>query len=252
MRFVLATLLLSLAGCTGTEEAAPVAPGGEAPVAPPAEGAPAGTPEGDAAATPTPGGDPAAAPPPGGEPTGLPGTPAEPAGFASLIAGGKSVTLSGTVKGQTVAQVEFAHLVERQGQKVPEVVEVVKITDGKFSVQVPATYEPGIFVSAVVDKKGDGPSPDDLTGGNTKPVKLAGKDETIEITVATGNAWMKDLPWTDPTAPDPGGREAPGGGAMGVGPAGPPPAGGRTPPPPPEGGTPAAPPSGATPPSAPN
>ncbi len=234
MRIALAALLLPLAGCPEAKDPAPPAAGGDVAAPPAGEPAPA-PPAGDGATTPPPGGDAAA----------LSSTPAVPAGFASLIGSGKTVTLSGTVKGQTAAQVDFTHLVERYGKQLPEVIDTVKVTDGTFSVSVPATYDKGIYVSAVVDKKGDGPSDDDLSGGSAKPIKLAGKDEKIEITVGSGDAWMKDLPWYDPSAPAVGPKDA--GGSLGVGPSGPPPEGGGTPPAVPEG----APPVGGAAPAAP-
>jgi hypothetical protein len=136
--------------------------------------------------------------------------------FASIIGDGPTVTISGTVKGAKVAQVDFTIAKEMDGHKMPELLQVVKVTDGTFSVKAPANYDQPIYISAVSDTNGDGLNPDDPSGCAAEPVKLAGKDVKLEISISADSSWVKKMPWysADMAPPQPvgaGGAAAPGG-----------------------------------------
>lgn len=156
-----------------------------------------------------------------------PGEAFKPVGFASLIVDGKSVVIHGKLVGAKTAQVDFTAIKEVEGSATPEVIEIVNVTDGTFTVTAPATYEREIYVSAVAVKGTAGPTPDDPGGAAKDPIKLAGQDVNVEITLSTDPDWMKKLPWYRegaPTPPDPSALE--GGGAGN--PAVPPPPGAST------------------------
>lgn len=187
MRALLVTLLtVSLAGCPAPEEEAPApGPPPAAEAAPVAEAPPAA---------------PTDAPPP------APGTPVEPAltdgpvapvkppGLASLIQGGKSVSITGTLKGATTAHVDIA-AAATSGEPHPDVLEVIDVTNGTFTVKAPATYARDLYITAVVSS--GAPSPTD-PGGMVGPITLAGKDVAVDITVSKDDAWRKKLPWYPP------------------------------------------------------
>jgi hypothetical protein len=130
--------------------------------------------------------------------------------LAALAEGGATVKIRGTLKGGTKAQVDFTAVTETNGQKVPEILQIVQVTDGTFEVEAPATYDREIWVSASVDEKGDGITPDDPGGLAEKPVKLAGKDVTVEIKI--GKEWATKLPWS--MGEPPAGGMPPGGAAV--------------------------------------
>lgn len=203
MTLVLPLLLSTLAGCPETPEDA--VSGMQA--APPPNAAPATPVEGGEGGM---GGDPAAG---GGIPAapsaGLaePGTPPAPAssvvpGFASLITDGKSITLSGTLKGAKKAQIDFVMVNDQGGVMSPSVVEIAQTTDGTFSVKAPASLSKPLYVIVNVDKAGDGPSPGDAIAF-TEVSKIEGKDITLSID-ATGTTGIESkLPWAGQAPPAP-------------------------------------------------
>ncbi|MES2644144.1 MAG: hypothetical protein V4850_31955 [Myxococcota bacterium] len=214
-------VLLPLAGCPQ-----PADPG--APVGPAPDGAlPPGAPGPDGG---VPGGAPGPAVeggPPAGAVTGVPDNFAAP-GLASFITDGKSVTLSGTVVGAKEVQIDVTAVREVDGQPTPEVLEIVRTTDGTFSIKAPATFDRTLYVSAiaVTDKQ---PSPSD-PGGVAAPVKLEGKDVKVEIVVGKDPAYARSLPWWREPGDD---MAPPSGGTPGGTPGGPPiaaPADGAAPP----------------------
>ncbi|MFZ5477192.1 MAG: hypothetical protein ACOZNI_10495, partial [Myxococcota bacterium] len=170
----------------------------------------------------------ASAPPPSETAPPTAPTPPVPPGLASLIADGKTVTIKGTVKGAKKAQVDFTQVKEQDGQKLPDVIEVIQITDGTFTVTAPATYDKDIWITAVVDSKGDGPTEDDWSGVAPAPVRLAGKDVIVEIPVGASNEWLKKMPWYQADIAKLGPKPPPKEGELPVG---------ATPPPAPAGGT---------------
>jgi hypothetical protein len=148
-----------------------------------------------------PAGGPAAGGPPEGAAAGTAGGAGgafAPPGFASLVKDGKTITISGVVTNATKAQVDFTIAKKERGQYMPFVVEVVQVTDGKFSVTAPATYDEPFYVSAVVDAKGDGPTPDDKGGMLAEPLKLEGKDVNITLAISDKEDWEDKVPWTRP------------------------------------------------------
>ncbi len=206
MRLLPALVLpVLLAGCPEPVE--------ELPATAPPVGVP-GTPGPDGgAAPPPPEGAPADGTAPAAGPVGAaPTVPSDVTSrtLAALANGGPTVKIRGALKGATTAQVDFTAVGDQGGQKVPEILQIVQVTDGKFEVDAPATYEREIWVSATHDAKGDGITPDDPGGLAQAPVKLAGKDVTVEIEVGSSGAWMEKVPWANAGPP----------------PAGPPPAGG--------------------------
>lgn len=182
MRAVILTLVL--VGCGGGEnkqpEAAPTAP--PAPVAADAPTAPAPT------ATPAPAPD-AAAPAPGPD-----GGPGNAPGLASLIKGGKSIAVSGTIKGATKAFVDFAEVKEVDGAKVPSLIQQVAVTDGTFKVDAPANFAGELYLIATVDADGNGPSPNDQMA--VKALKLGAEPVTLELTPVDAAVATKGLPWS--------------------------------------------------------
>lgn len=200
MRAVLLTL--ALVGCGGGEtrqpEAAPPAP--TASTAPVATDAPAAAP----VAAPTP--DAAAAP------AAPPASPAGAPGLASLVKDGKTVAVSGTIKGATKAFVDFAEVKEIDGQKAPSLIQQVAVTDGSFKVDAPANYAGDIYLIATIDTDGNGPSPNDQMA--VKLLKLGAEPVTLELTPVDAAAATKSLPWAMGAGaappPNPGAAVAPG------------------------------------------
>lgn len=227
-------LLWIVTGCSSPEGGAPTSPSAPPPegAAAPAGalvGAPPGAPGGGGAPGQAPAPD-ASAPPPGGTPT----APLAPPGFASLITDGKTITIRGTVTPASAVQVDFARVKMVDGKAQPEALDQVKATGGKFEVKAPATLDGEIWVTAMTaDAK-----PGEAKGGMAAaPIKLAGKDVSVEIKLESGIDWMKKTPWYEdrgaPTPqPPPDGPGAPGA-AGGPAPAG---AAGAAPPGGPAGG----------------
>ncbi len=203
---VLSFTLLALPGCPQPEDplAADAAQNGGA-----TPGSPGNPPQAN------PDGSTNPAPPDGSTPGA--GAPFKPAGFASLITDGKTVTITGKLIGAQTAQIDFTAIKEVEGTATPEVIEIVNATDGTFTVTAPATYDREIYVTAVSTQADKGPSPEDPGGMAAAPIKLAGVDVTVEVTVSKDPDWMKKLPWYRegaPLPPDAGALE--GGGAGGV------------------------------------
>lgn len=240
-------LLMLLIACPTDEAAGPGAPTDGAPAGPPPEGPPPGgeMPTGaDPAAAGAPG-TPGEAPPEGTPtdattpPDGAPVPPNDPnampkpPGLASLVKDGKTVKITGKLIGATKGQVDVQTVREDGKTTEPVLLEIIKVTDGTFSVEAPATFDRPIYITALV-QAGAAPSPSDL-GGAAEPIKLAGKDVAVEITVGKDLAWLKKLPWGDtamkpigdapkPGAPPTGEAPAAGGAAPAAGgatPAGP-------------------------------
>jgi hypothetical protein len=243
-------LLASFLGCGGEDPttaappagapppAAPGDPAAQTPAPAPADGT---APPADGAAPP---GDAAAAPPAEGG-----GQVGNATGFDDLVKTGKSITVSGTIKGGDNAIIDFAEARESAGGTQPFLMEQVKTKDGTFKIKAPAGYANPIYVMATIDSDGNGPSPNDPVAVAPKPLKLGSEDVSLELTVSTPKEVAKYLPWGQAAlgAPPPAaGAKADGSGA----PAGAPPAGGA---PAAGGAAPAdgAPPAGGAPPAAP-
>ena len=213
--FVLLAILASspLLGCPQPSDT--VATEGAPPPGSPPPGDPGAPPPGDAGAMPP--GDPGAAPadaaavaptegnaPPadGPQPGGPPSAPFKPAGLASLIKDGKSVTLSGTITGLKVAQLDITAVKTVDGQVVPEVLEIVRVTDGTFSVKAPATFDRDLYVSVMTPPtEGKLPGEDEIGGGYSKAIKLNGADVKVDIVFKKDRDWAKGLPWFREGAP---------------------------------------------------
>lgn len=196
MRALLVGLvLLPLLGCP--QPADPGAPVGPAPDGAQPPGAPG--PEGGVPGAPGPAVEGGAPAPATGAASGGPNAFSAP-GLASFITDGKSVTLSGTIVGAKEAQVDVTAVKEVDGQPTPEVLEIVRTTDGTFSIKAPATFDRTLYVTAVAvtDKA---PSPTD-PGGVAAPVKLEGKDVKVEIVMGKDQAYAKGLPWWREPADD--------------------------------------------------
>ncbi|MFH1467219.1 MAG: hypothetical protein ABIO70_22735 [Pseudomonadota bacterium] len=224
---ILITSLLSLALAAGCPSP-PAQEPGEQPLQ--AGGAPAE----DPAAAPGEPGDPSAAPVPQvvpidpSAPPPAPGDgPARPLSFTDLITqgGGQTVTISGDVHGATKGQINFVAVVEREGQKYPEHLQESPFQDGHYSVEAPAHCEHPIVITAVVLSDDRRPGPDEPSGSCAKPVTLAGKDITCDITIGEHDdpsEFYPAVPVHDPSAH--GGGQAPGGVPTGGEPPAPPPA----------------------------
>ena len=172
------------AGGPPADGTVPPADGTAPPVdgmAPPVDGAPVG---GEAAG---------GGPPMGDAGAGGPGQ--QQHSFDTIIAGGATVTISGTITGSATAQVDFTVAKTVDGHKMAEVLHVAQAADGKFSVKAPAKYADAIYVSAGVDLTGDGPTKDALGGAADAPITLAGKDVSVAITVSKSADWNKKMPW---------------------------------------------------------
>lgn len=210
-------LVLNLAGCP-VEEGTPVpdgaaqpgqpVPGGPPPVGTPgAEGGPppggegGPPPGGEAGAEGVPAGE-GAPPPEGGAAPGPfvpePGAggvtpPAPPVGLSSLVKDGKTITITGKLVGATEAQVDVQTVRADGAKSSPELLEIIKVTDGTFSIKAPATYDRPLYLTAQVHGP-DGSKPSELAGA-ADPIKLEGKDISVEIKLTTGPEWLKKLPW---------------------------------------------------------
>jgi len=166
-------------GCPTPPEPTTAGVGGE----PPAPGEP-GAQGGVGGAPVTPGGlagaEGGVAPPP------VPGE-----GFAKLIAAGQeTVTIHGSLQGQTEAIVDF--VVDGEGSG-PQVIHTELVEGGAFELTAPATYEHEIYVAALIDAEGDGPSPDDQEGFGLKPFRLDGSDVTLVVTFDERPGWADDI-----------------------------------------------------------
>jgi hypothetical protein len=200
----------------------------------PAQSGEAGAPGGPSAATPSPPGAPggpdagSTAPPPGGgndgAEIGAPSPPKAPVGFASLIKGGKSVTISGKISGAKSVQIDFTATSTINGEIAPDIIQIETSPDGKFSVQAPATYDRDIYIVALAPATAGKPGPDD-PGGVYGPIKLEGKNVSVEMTLSKDAEWRKEMPWY---RPGDGGPAEPPSAAPEGGEAGPPPTGAPT------------------------
>jgi hypothetical protein len=150
-------------------------------------------------------------PPTAGSPGGGPVGASAPPGFASLIKDGKTITIKGVITNATRAQVDFTLAKKDHDRVTPSVVEVIKTTDGTFSVTAPASYPDPFYVSAMVDAKGDGPTPDDEGTMLPEPIVLAGKDIDLTLEIGANKDWETKVPWTRPSGSAAGGQGTPGG-----------------------------------------
>lgn len=234
--------LLLLIGCPEEPTSAPLTPGG------PGEGAPPGgqggpppaegtTPPAEGTAPPAEGGSAAPADP---STLGM-SAPTPPAGLASLIKDGKKVTIHGKLVGAKAAQVDIQTTRESGPGTEPELLEIIKVTDGTFTVEAPATFNRPLYITAM-EFDGKEPLRDGLAGASAA-VKLEGKDVNVEIKLSKGPDWIKKLPWGDSARRPAGEAPAPPPDGQGGAPGTPPPGGAPGGPPP--GGAPGAPPSGA-------
>ncbi len=208
-------------------------------------------------------GAPGGGPPPAGPGAGEPGAPAagqpagegapadganapegervEPATDLSSIITGKTIKLTGKIEGADTVQISVL-APGPTPQDMPAFLAMLSVTDGKFKLELPETYDKALYFTAVSDVTGDGPSDDDLSGVSD-PVKPAGKDLAITIKLSKDKSWTKKMPWQAPdqadmgAAPPPGptnppkeGEAAPAGEAPGAPPAGAPAAGAAAPP----------------------
>lgn len=220
-RIVLPLTILLFVGCP-TTDAPPSAPGaaGGQP-SPTSPGEPGGQPGGVSHAA-----DGSVAPPPGPASTaGAPGSalgPGDPIvtappansapGFASLIQGGPTVTISGTLIGASDAQVDFTRGKEKDGRMVPEPIEILKVTGGRFKIDAPATLYGEFWVTAMTLAV-DG-TPFGKAGVAAAPIRLEGKDVSLTISLSDSLDWMKVLPWHQADMPKPGAPLDPGAGAL--------------------------------------
>lgn len=198
-------------------------PGGGAPgdAPPPGADGPGGPPPADAAAGGPggPGGAPGDAPPTdgagGSAPAGgsaaegaKPGMPADPGlnqivvgeppapgeGFSQLMREGQAeITITGTVEGKTDVMVEFVVLTTTGDHSSPEVIHTEQVKGGTFSITAPATHGQEIYVSALKDLTGNGPTPDDAEGYAALPIKLDGSDITVAIKFDGRPSWVDDV-----------------------------------------------------------
>jgi len=153
----------------------------------PANAAPAAAKPGDAAAAPPPG--PAAAPPDGAPPKG--GPDIKELSFARLIGEGESIDIRVKVNGAETGQVDFIVL-GGAGHEV-ELVHVEKFTKNEFLVKAPATYPQPIYVNALSLAEGEDPGPNAASGALAEPIKLAGEDLQLEITIGENVEVLKAL-----------------------------------------------------------
>ncbi len=207
--------LVPLLGCPQPTET--VATEGAPPPGSPPPGDPNAPPPGDPNAPPpgapgdaaSPPADPNVAqgnPPPadGPQPGGSPPAPFKPAGLASLVKDGKSVTISGTVTGLKVAQIDVTAVKTVDGQAVPEVLEILQVTDGTFSIKAPATFDRELYLTATAPPtEGKLPGESEMGGGYSKAIKLAGADVKVDIAFKKDPEWITGLPWFRKDAPAP-------------------------------------------------
>ncbi len=202
----------------GPGAGAPGAPGAGGPGGAPGDAPPPGDgpPPGDAAGGPggAPGDAPAPAaeaggdtPPPaaaGGESKAKPGMnedigagkivltepPAPGEGFSKLMREGQaSVTINGTVEGASDVMVDFHILTTTGDTQAPQVIHTELIKGNTFAITAPATHGQEIYVSALKDVTGNGPTPDDEEGFAALPIKLEGSDIAVTIKFGDRPGW---------------------------------------------------------------
>jgi hypothetical protein len=134
-------------------------------------------------------------------------------GFASVIKDNKTITIRGSLKGASKGQVEFTVARKDKDGYIPFPLEIVQVTDGRFEITAPAGYQEPIYVSAIVDTKGDGPTPDDKGGMLPEPITIGDADLDIAIDIVdTPPEARKKLPWyrgdgiPSPSGPPDGGK----------------------------------------------
>ncbi len=122
----------------------------------------------------------------------LPPEPGE--GFDQLARDGQaSVTISGTVEGQSDVTLDF-HIVHTEGDaQAPQVIHTEVVKGNSFSIQAPATFSQEIYASAFKDLTGDGATPDDLEGFAQKPFKLEGSNVAVTINFDSRPAWADEI-----------------------------------------------------------
>jgi hypothetical protein len=120
----------------------------------------------------------------------MPEAPAPGEGFGEMINEGQAtVTISGTIEGASDVMVDFLIVTTSGETSAPQVIHTELVTGTSFSITAPATHGQEIYVSALKDKTGNGPSPDDEEGFAAEPIKLDGSDLAVTIQFGTRPAW---------------------------------------------------------------
>ncbi len=129
---------------------------------------------------------------PGGEAPITP--PPDPGvGFSKLIeSDAQTVSITGTLVDQTSAIVDFVVAGEDSGAG-PQVIHTELVTDGSFTVVAPDKFDHPIYVAALIDEEGDGPSPDDQEGFAAEPFELSGADVVIEVRFDSRPDWADEV-----------------------------------------------------------
>lgn len=130
-----------------------------------------------------------------------PGGDGAPPGDLSAIITGEKIKLSGKVEGAQAAYISVL-APGATPQDMPTFLAMFSVTDGKFAIDLPHTYDKPLYLTAVSDLTGDGPSDDDLSGVSD-PIKPAGKDLSITVKLSTDRRWSARMPWQAPSEPSP-------------------------------------------------
>ncbi|GEM_PF-3476969 len=115
-------------------------------------------------------------------------------GFSKLMREGQAtVTISGTIEGQTDVMVDF-HIMTTTGDHTdPKVIHTELVKGATFEIKAPPTHAQEIYVSALKDKTGDGPTPDDEEGFAALPIKLDGSDVAVTIKFGERPSWVDEV-----------------------------------------------------------
>jgi len=115
-------------------------------------------------------------------------------GFSKLMREGQAeITISGTIEGQSDVMVDFHILSTTGDHSAPQVIHTELVKGNTFSISAPATHGQEIYVSALKDMTGDGPTPDDAEGFAALPIKLEGSDIAVAIQFDSRPSWVDEV-----------------------------------------------------------
>ena len=110
--------------------------------------------------------------------------------FARLIGEGQSISIKVKINGAETGQVDFFTI---GGEHDFELLHIEKFENSAMNVKAPATYAQPIYVQAISLAAGENPGPDSAVGVLKDPIKLAGEDLELEITIGENTDVLKEL-----------------------------------------------------------
>ena len=118
----------------------------------------------------------------------------QPPAFSDFMST-EQITVNFTVSGATTFDYEFVVKREGDGRIYPKVVHKQSDATSPVELKAPASMDEPVWLVITADKTGDGPTPDDLVGGTTSAITLAGEDLSLSFELASDEAFLTNLPW---------------------------------------------------------